>query len=145
MHHSGWTNMSEVSTGGGRWTEGEVKAILKKAQPPRQNITEEEQKAIGKLKRDNRRIVLTADKGVSLVVMDKEDYVKEAEEFLNQPTYRTISSDPTIKFKNKLINLLKSIKTKGGMNEKGFTPQWQGPLNSMPSPRFTRKEFHWGP
>ena len=60
---------------------------------------------------------MTADKGVSLVVMDKEDYVKKAEELLNQPTYRTISSDPTTKYKNKLINLLKSIKTDGGMNE----------------------------
>ena len=69
------------------------------------------------MKRDNTRIVLTADKGVSLAVMDKEDYVKKAEELLNQPTYRTISSDPTTKYKNKLINLLKSIKTEGGMNE----------------------------
>ena len=97
------------------------------------------------MKRDNTRIVLTADKGVLLVVMDKEDYVKKAEELLNQPTYRTISSDPTTKHMNKLINLLKSIKTDGGMNEsytKGFTPQGQGPLNSMASPRFTKKEFH---
>ena len=69
------------------------------------------------MKKDNYRIILTADKGVSLVVMDKEDYVKKAEEVLNQPTYRIISSDPTIKYKNKLMNLLESIKTEGGMNE----------------------------
>ena len=31
---------------------GEVKAILKKAQPPRHNITKEEQKAIAELKKD---------------------------------------------------------------------------------------------
>ena len=94
-----------------------MKTILKKAQPPRQNITKEEQKAIGELKRDNTRIILTADKGVALVVMDKEDYVQKAEELLNKNTYRTISSGPTTKYKNKLINLLKSIKTEGGMNE----------------------------
>ena len=47
----------------------------------------------------------------------KEDYIKKAEELLNEPTYRTISSDPTTKYKNKLINLLKTIKTDGGMNE----------------------------
>ena len=51
------------------------------------------------------------------MVMDKEDYVKKADGLLNQPTHRIISSDPTTKFKNKLINLLKSIKTEGGMNE----------------------------
>ena len=45
--------------------------------------------------------------------MDKEDYVKKAEELLNQPTYRTISSDPTTKCKNKLINLLKSHQNRG--------------------------------
>ena len=96
---------------------GEVKAILKKENPPRQNITKEKQKAIGELKRDNIRIVLTPDKGVLHVVMDKDYYVKKAEELLNQPTYRTISNDPTTKYKNKLINLLKSIKTEGGMNK----------------------------
>ena len=69
------------------------------------------------MKKDNTRIILTADKGVSLVVMNNEDYIKKDEELLNEPTYRTISSDPTTKYKNKLINLLKTIKTEGGMDE----------------------------
>ena len=64
-----------------------MKTILKKAKTHRQNITKEEQKAIGELKRDNNRLILTADKGVSLVVMDKEDYVQKAKELLDQPTY----------------------------------------------------------
>ena len=34
----------------------EVKTILKKAQPPRHNLTKEEQKAIGELKRDESNI-----------------------------------------------------------------------------------------
>ena len=95
----------------------EVKAILKKTQPPRHNLTKEEQKAIGELKRDNTRVILTADSGVSLVVMDKEQYINKAEELLKQPTYKTISSDPTTKDKNKLISLLKTIKAEGGMSE----------------------------
>ena len=44
---------------------------------PRQNITKEEHKAIGEMKRDNNRLILTADKGVALVVMDKENYVQK--------------------------------------------------------------------
>ena len=121
---------------------GEVKAILKKAQPTRQNITKKEQKAITELKKDNTRIILTADKGVSLVVMNKEDYVKKAEELLNQPTYRNVSSDPTTECKNKLINLLKTIKTEGGMNEvlyRRLCPTGQGPLNSMGSLKSAKK------
>ena len=96
---------------------GRIKTILKKAKTPRQNITKEEHKAIGELKRDNNRLVLTADKEVALVVMDKEDYVQKARELLDQPTYRNISSDPTTKYKNKLVNLLKSIKSEGEINE----------------------------
>ena len=69
------------------------------------------------MKRDNNRLVLTADKGVALVVMDKEDYVHKAKELLDQPTYRSISNDPTTKYKNKLVNLLKSIKSKVEIEE----------------------------
>ena len=96
---------------------GRVKTILKKVRTPRQYITKEECKAIGELKRDNNRLVLTADKGVALVVMDKEDYVQKAKELLDQPTYRTIPNDPTTKYKNKLVNLLKAIKTEGEIDK----------------------------
>ena len=37
----------------------------------------EEAKAIQELKRDKERVILTADKGVSMVVMDKEEYIKK--------------------------------------------------------------------
>ena len=96
---------------------GRIKTILKKARTPRQNITKEECKAIGELKRDNNRLLLTADNGVALVVMDKEDYVQKAKELLDQPTYKTITNDPTTKYKNKLVNLLKAIKTEGEIDE----------------------------
>ena len=74
--------------------------------------------AIAELKKDPSRMVLTADKGVALVVMNTEDYKKKAEELLNQNTYRAIPSDPTMRLKNKLISMLKSIKGKGGIKEK---------------------------
>ena len=66
---------------------------------------------IAQLRRDVTRIVLTADKGVALVVMNKEDYEKKAEELLNQTTYKNITNDPTNRYKNKLIDLPKTIKT----------------------------------
>ena len=62
-------------------------------------------------------MILTADKGVSMVVMDRDDYNTKAEELLHQPTYRPIPSDPTNKMKNRLITLLKKIKTEGGLSE----------------------------
>ena len=77
----------------------------------------EEQKAIEELRKDNNRVILTADKGVSLVVMKKEEYIKKAEELLLTDTYKTISNDPTNKHRTKLIKLLKTIKAEGGINE----------------------------
>ena len=58
-------------------------------------------------------MVLTADKGVALVIMNTEDYIKKAEDLLEQHTYRPIALEPTMRLKNKLITLLKSIKAKG--------------------------------
>ena len=63
------------------------------------------------------RLILTVDKGMALVIMGKEDYVQKAKELLDQPTYRTISNDPTTKYKNKLVNWLKAIKAEGGIDE----------------------------
>ena len=61
---------------------GEIKAILKKTPPSKSNITKEEHQALRQLKKDENRMVLTADKGVSLVVLDKEDYIQKAEGLL---------------------------------------------------------------
>ena len=70
-------------------------------------------------------MVLTVDKGICLVVMDREEYIKKAEELLNQGTYKIIPTDPTTKQKNKLISLQKYIKAEGGINEdtERCTPQ----------------------
>ena len=51
--------------------------------------------ALRELKRDRDCIVLTADKGVAMVVMDRQDYINKANQLLNQNTYKVISKDPT--------------------------------------------------
>ena len=47
-----------------------------------------------------------------MVVMDRQDYINKANHLLNQNTYKTITKDATNTIKNKLINILKTIKTK---------------------------------
>ena len=123
---------------------GETKLILKNIQPPKPNITKEEAKAIKDLKRDKERIVLTVDNGVSMVVMDKEDYIKKSEELLHQPTYKELSSDPTTKHKNRLISLLKTIKSEGGIDNityRRLYPQGQDPPNTMGCPKYTNQVY----
>ena len=86
----------------------EVKKALKKSQnAPRtpSNIMREEAKALQELRKDKNRIILTADKGVALVIMNKADYITKSEELLNTTTYKKIQ--PT----GKKINWLVSSKT----------------------------------
>ena len=103
-----------------------VKSLLRKNHRVKPNISREEHQALREMKTDKTRMVLTADKGVLLVVLDKEEYTAKSEELLNQPNYRILKTDPTTKHKNKLISLLKSIKAEGGIDDniyRGCTPQ----------------------
>ena len=63
-------------------------------QPPKPNIKKEEAKAIQDLKRDKERIVLTTDKGVSMVIMDKEDCIKKSEELPSPTNIQRITIRP---------------------------------------------------
>ena len=78
---------------------GEIKQLLMKKHTIKPNIHKEEYQALKQLKKDNTRMVLTADKGVSMVVMDREEYIPKSEELLNQPNYNIPQTDPTTKFK----------------------------------------------
>ena len=90
----------------------EVSRILKQLGKPTKNLTKDEFKAIKELKSDREYIILTADKGVVLVVMDKNEYIRKMKELLDDTnTYRPLNTDPTIKQKNKLINILRRVKT----------------------------------
>ena len=111
---------NQLQQGKAEELRGEVKSILKKIQAPKHNITGEERKVIDELRKDKSRIILTADKGVSMVVMDRDDYNRKAEDIPHQSAYKPIPNDPTNKYKNKLNSLLKSIKTEGGIDKSTY-------------------------
>ena len=99
----------------------DVYRILRHPHQLRTNLRKEEITAIKQLKADKERIILTADKGIALVVMDRSDYIKKANELLQDSnTYKTIPSDPTNKLKNKLINKLKKINTDTRMDDNTY-------------------------
>ena len=52
--------------------------------------------------------------------MEKNEYIKKAEELLSTETYTKIPEDPTSKQKNRLINILKNIKTEWGLIEETY-------------------------
>ena len=55
-----------------------------------------------------------------MVVMERDKYRGKVEELLNQPTYNTIPTDPTIKQKNKPKTLLQNIKAERGINKTAY-------------------------
>ena len=94
-----------------------MRGALRNSQEPTSNITKQEVQVLAELKKDQSRVILTVDKGVAIVIMDKEDYLKKAKALLDQGTYKALKTDPTSRMKAKMINLLKKIKTEGGIDD----------------------------
>ena len=91
-----------------------INRVLRSSLPPKPNLTKAQNAALRELKRDRDCIVLTADKGVAMVVMDKQDCINKANQSLNQNTYKIIFKDPTNTIKNKQLTYLKLSKLKQG-------------------------------
>ena len=56
----------------------DINVLLRKSKAPKSNIKKEEGIGLAQLKKDKDRVILTVDKGVAMVVMDKEEYVSKA-------------------------------------------------------------------
>ena len=100
---------------------------------PKSNLTKEESIGLAQLKKDKDWVLLTADKGVAMVLMDREDYIRKAESLLTQPAYKTIDRDPTSKIKAKLITTVRKIKKDTNLDEGTYKTMY--PTGCMP-PKF---------
>ena len=96
---------------------GKINAVLRKGKAPKPNLNKEESIALNQPRKDKERIILTADKGVVMVVLDREDYNNEARDLLNTPAYKEIPKDPTNKIKAQLITKLRRIKKERKLDE----------------------------
>ena len=85
-------------------------------------------------------IVLTADKGVTMVIMDRQDYINKANNLLSQNTYRSIQWDPTNTIKNKLINILKRVKSQTGLNNQTYKAMY--PIGCVPHKFYGLPKIH---
>ena len=94
-----------------------INSLLRKAQVFKPNLTKQERIGLAQLKTDKDRVILTANKGVAMVVMDKEEYVTKVQELLARPAYRLLPRDPTNKIKAQLIMKLRTIKKDNNLEE----------------------------
>ena len=123
------------------------KSGTKGLSPPKPNLTKVQNIAIRELKKDRDRIVLTADKGLAMVIMDRQDYISKVNTLLSQNTYGSIPWDPADTIKNKLINILKRVKSQTGLSNqtyKAMYPTGCIPSSSMAYLRSTSQTPHLG-
>ena len=79
-----------------------MRGALRNAQEPTSNITKQEIQVLVELKKDQERVILTADKGVAIVIIDKKEYQDKAKALLeDQGTYQALKTDPTGRLKSK--------------------------------------------
>ena len=71
-----------------------IKSYLKKNHKIKPNIPRDEHQVLREMKRHNTRMVLTADKGVSMVVVDREEYTAKSDELLINQTTRSSKQIP---------------------------------------------------
>ena len=75
----------------------DINRVLKVLPPSKPNLNKAQTLAIRELKRDRHRLVSTANKGVAMVIMDRQDYINKSNHLLSQPAYRAMPRDPTNK------------------------------------------------
>ena len=96
------------------------------------NITKEEHHAIKQLREDQTKVVLTVDKAVAMVVVEKQDYMDKALALLNgTSTHKTLHKDPTTRLRNSLITKVKGIKQQGGLSDNNYKKLY--PTSAVPS------------
>ena len=97
-----------VAQSNGQW----IKTTNKKTSHP--NITKEEREAIKTLKEDDTWVVLTADKGVVIVVMDKSSYVDKCMTLLQDTNVYKPRKDLTSQIHRHVQTAFHKLKGKHG-------------------------------
>ncbi|KAL9983647.1 hypothetical protein ACROYT_G005850 [Oculina patagonica] len=103
----------------------EVSHMLKNSKPPRtSNITREERQALRDLRQNESILILPADKGNSVIVMNKSDYQQEISSMLqDRKTYEPITDkrrNPTAKTAKELQKKLQDLKQSGNLSEQQY-------------------------
>ena len=119
----------------------EVLQHFKDKKGPTHNITKQEKEAIKTLREDSSQVVLTADKGVAMVVMDKSQYIEKCMALLNDTKVYKPCKDTTKKLHRDIQESLRKLNREHGSSRlydwSKIHYNWLLPTdNSSPAPRF---------
>ena len=83
------------------------------------NLSPEERRALRELKCNNDLVINKADKGSTIVVQNKTDYIIDALEHLSDSaTYKELNGDPTSSICHGIKQLLNNFLSEGLLNKK---------------------------
>lgn len=86
---------------------------------PKRNLTEQEVKGLEKLKKNSEIIIKPADKGSATVILDRDNYILEAERQLGNPKHYKQLKEPVFpETAEKFNQILNVLKRKGFLDEK---------------------------
>ena len=101
------------------------------------NITKSEHLVLENLRKDKDHIIVTADKGVALVVMEKKkEYITKCEALLqDNSVYQHLSKDASPTIHKELIKILQDYKNNNFISETNYT-QLRPHGSNSPAARF---------
>ena len=113
----------------------------KHKQNKKDNLTRKERIALRDLIKNPHIVINKADKGSTIVVEDREDYIRNAMSHLNDPTvYTPLSEDISSTLKQLIIQKLKLLKSKGLIKQTWFE-FCKPPENTRTSRLYFLKKF----
>ena len=100
------------------------------------NVTKAEHLALENLRKDKDCIIVTADKGVALVVMDKMEYITKCEALLqDNSVYQDLSKDTSPTIHKELVKILQDYKNNNLISETEYS-QLRPHGSNFPAARF---------
>ena len=110
-----------------------VSLTLQSSKPRKVNLSKDECKALKELQSDASIVILSADKGRSTVILNREDYLEKYMVHINNGPYQLLKKDPTTKIKTKTLKQLKVVKDNEFMDTKLY---YYLKRTDLPAPRF---------
>ena len=93
--------------------------ILRKAKPPKSNLSRSEFEALKSLNNNKDIVLLKADKGGAAIILNKEDYRKKMLDHLeNSGSYKKLSKNPLKKVSRVVAGAIKSSSSVGSLSKK---------------------------
>ena len=110
-----------------------VSLTLQNSKPPKGNLFKDKRKDMKELQSNTSIVILPADKGRSTVILNREDYLENCMDHINNGPYQLLKKDPTTKIKTKTLKQLKVLKDNVFIDNKLY--YCLKPTDS-PAPRF---------